>query len=943
MRALVLALACLVSAAAAWRGAGATAVAVAQPDEARPSEGSDSGSTAPDRGGDAPGPGDLVPVIEPPVLWTEWDVVGTFLEPIETVRKMLEPHVVTRRALTDLARTDLATACAALGYQLIELTTDDVAGGGVRALLHLEPIPMIRSVEIDLHQSLSDIVLDDQVRRRLRLGPGTYVPYEAEARRRALRDEADRIEEYLRDEGFFDARAVLSVAPSVPGAVRLRIDVHLGSPYDVGAIGVDTGGGTAVSPEEIRAVFRHRRCVLWKLCLGTRRFTRDRLRQDLEAVVALYKQRGYPAVRVQTDFSPGKSADRRSRTVRFNVFVDQRRQLDVVFEGNDDERFTDAVLRKQLTFDAAGSADDLEANDSATAIAAFYQARGYFETQVSWTRERFDAFDRIVFRVDPGQRRVVRRIEFDGNQAVTDARLRGLIATKIGGSRSVFSDGSFATGAQLDADVERIRKAYEELGYLQTNVTVYAAPTTAGTTSAAMTAAIVAADQAPGDLQVRFQIDEGARTFIGRIEVTYAGVRRSGAAGDQQFERCAAALATAAAGLGAPAPKAERTDLGCRGSLRDVPLTPSRIAPSADQVREALWDLGYPNATVEGAAAADGARTHRVVFDLRVNEGPALVIGTVIIRGNFRTHDGIVLDQLGFTPGAVLTAAKLSQGPAAVRATALFDSVTLELASGEDGTSGPANFVVRVRERYDRRLQVDLEGGWSSQNSFFGKLKFALPNLAGVGLYADLALTGGSRYSAIEGTGRVPRWLVGGVLPVSFDAEVLGFYRQEETVRFGSLVTEGFSFGLSRTWERAQSRRHLGRLITGNLRYDYRQRNRDEEPFRAAGPDADLPPVPVTTRTGSIGLSLRWDQRYDRSGNLNPLSPERGFLIESDASLASPALAGQDLFIKLSASVKRYQPLGARLTLRSELRVDQGIPLGGAVLLPEVERYFGGR
>jgi outer membrane protein assembly factor BamA len=706
MRALVLALACLVSAATAWCGAGATPAARAQPAEPA---GDDAPAAPPTAPPTSPGPGDLVPVIEPPMLWTEWDVVGTFLEPIETVRKMLEPHVITRRALTDLARADLATACASLGYQLIDLTTDDVTGGGVRALLHLEPIPMIRSVEIDLHQSLSDIVLDDQVRRRLRLGPGTYLPYESTARSQALRDEADRVEEYLRDEGFFDARAVLSVAPSVPGAVRLRIDVHLGSPYDVGAIGVDTGGGTAVSPEEIRAVFR-RRCLLWKLCFGAGRFTRDKLRRHLEAVVALYKQRGYPAVRVQTDFNPGKSADRRSRTVRFNVFVDQRRQVDVVFEGNDDERFTDAALRKQLTFDAAGSADDLEATDSATAIAAFYQARGYFETQVSWTRERFDAFDRIVFRVDPGQRRVVRRIEFDGNQAVTDARLRGLIATKIGGSRSVFSDGSFATGAQLDADVERIRKAYEELGYLQTNVTVYAAPTTAGTSSAAMTAAIVAADQAPGDLQVRFQIDEGARTFIGRIEVTYAGVRRSGAAGDQQFERCAAALATAAAGLGAPAPKAERTDLGCRGSLRDVPLTPSRVAPSADLVREALWNVGYPNATVEGAASADGARQHRVVFDLRISEGPALVIGTVIIRGNFRTHDGIVLDQLGFSPGEVLTAAKLSQGPAAVRATALFDSVTLELASGEDGTSGPANFVVRVRERYDRRLQVDLEG-----------------------------------------------------------------------------------------------------------------------------------------------------------------------------------------------------------------------------------------
>jgi outer membrane protein insertion porin family len=53
-------------------------------------------------------------------------------------------------------------------------------------------------------------------------------------------------------------------------------------------------------------------------------------------------------------------------------------------------------------------------------------------------------------------------------------------------------------------------------------------------------------------------------------------------------------------------------------------------------------------------------------------------------------------------------------------------------------------------------------------------------------------------------------------------------------------------------------------------------------------------------------------------------------------------LLGQDTFVKLSATGTRFIPIGKNLVLRGDLRYDEGIPLGGAVLLPEVERFFAG-
>jgi outer membrane protein assembly factor BamA len=58
--------------------------------------------------------------------------------------------------------------------------------------------------------------------------------------------------------------------------------------------------------------------------------------------------------------------------------------------------------------------------------------------------------------------------------------------------------------------------------------------------------------------------------------------------------------------------------------------------------------------------------------------------------------------------------------------------------------------------------------------------------------------------------------------------------------------------------------------------------------------------------------------------------------------VASRWLGGKDDFIKVSALGQYIRQLSKRLQLRLEGRYDQGIPVGGAALLPEVERFFAG-
>ncbi|HLL20626.1 MAG TPA: BamA/TamA family outer membrane protein, partial [Kofleriaceae bacterium] len=115
--------------------------------------------------------------------------------------------------------------------------------------------------------------------------------------------------------------------------------------------------------------------------------------------------------------------------------------------------------------------------------------------------------------------------------------------------------------------------------------------------------------------------------------------------------------------------------------------------------------------------------------------------------------------------------------------------------------------------------------------------------------------------------------------------------------------------------------------------------------------DDDDTQVPVTTITGSVGLSAEWEQRVDRRGTLSPLAPEDGFRLEGQVSYAHPWVLSQDTFLKLQLGASKYFSLSPNLVLRSDLRYDQGFPgfrfwlrTDGErpALLPEVERFFAG-
>jgi outer membrane protein assembly factor BamA len=906
-----------------------------------------------------------------PIPWSEFEIEGQLVDSKETVHTLLEPTLAQYRTSLSLATMpELALITARFGYQLVGHHTVELPNGS-RLILHLAPLPLVRKVYVDMKQSILDKLLEDEVQRRMSIRTGSYLPWEPIRRGCALLDERRRITEFLFDEGYYGAAVQIVPAMDIAEA-SLRVNVDLGDKYTLGKVTIACPSGTerrkgkcvdvttgapyvlALTDAEIRDTFKLKeQCLLGPLvCYGTPRFTRTQFQEDIAELKQKFQTRGYPSVRIITS-DPRLTIDRNRKAVDVVVTIDQRRNIDVDFEGADPDAVTADQLRKQLTFDLAGSADDVEIAASARALTTYLQTRGFFDAHVTWTRERIDTeprpntqdagvhLDRIVFRLSTGERRRVASVRFVGNHAITTTALEDLVATKEAGlGGTIFGTTLAATSTELIIDQDRIKEAYRRIGYPDVHVWPAASPSPFGLGSAALTAALLGTNTGT-DIFVQFTIEEGEPTLVSRVVIV----------GDDgkpvEDGLCAQILGELATLLGERdiAARSDRSE--CAAVVRDLKFRSDDVSATRDQLRDYLYRSGRARSTVQYESRPIGP--HRVAARYTIGRAERLKLGKVVVRGNFRTRQGVIYDILNLDEGDLLTTDRLAEGARRLRNTGLFEAVNIDMPELDceqlerTCSTEVINAIVRVEERYDHRLGIELEGGYSYVNGPFGTIRAIQRNLFGVGISLNLSATLGTRLTELEAEARFPRWLTAGIpiLP-EFTTRLTGLYRVQETERFGVLTTLGAAAEFP--WEKTIARTddHPARVYRVGPSYAFRVRSRNVDAFRAIGADMDETQIAVSTRTGAVGVTGEVEQRVDRNGQLAPLAPEDGFRLEGNISYASPYLLGQDTFVKVSGSASKFIPIGKNLVLRADLRYDHGIPLGGAVMLPDVERFFAG-
>jgi outer membrane protein assembly factor BamA len=540
----------------------------------------------------------------------------------------------------------------AIGYDAV---TEVVPAGDheVRLKIHLRAYDRVRTIFVAGNWPLRQ----DQIVRRISVRPGQSLPLPGPERDARLELEKTRVLDYLHSQGYFDAQVTieLNAAARVPAPVNLVVRINLGSAYPIGPVSVR--GNKAIPSREIADKVRHQDWRwLWTRPMA---FEQSLITDDLRDLTQRYRDLGYAGARITSSTTLDQSA----KKVRLEIEVNEKKHIDVTFEGND--RFSDYALRDKVTIFARGAYDDGEVEASKEALAQYYRERGHMLVRVDARRERLSPeADRITFVIDEGPVLKVRGVAFTGNKVVPSRTLADVVNVKVFPPLGAIGlgEGGYASLRQLSLDVDNLVVYYKTLGFPQPQVRCELAPGQGRFRPLGpITQQQEAEWRSARDLFVRFVIDEGVRVRLAEI----------------RFESMD----------GGPLPRDDAFMRELLLSRVGAPVMNGRIREDTDRLKRFLGDQGYPHASVEPDVKADG---DHAVLTWQLKPGQQVRVGPVFTRGNFVTKENTILLWVPMRTGSVLTTTAAERGERNLALIQLFNNASPVSFPAENATSSAA-------------------------------------------------------------------------------------------------------------------------------------------------------------------------------------------------------------------------------------------------------------
>ncbi|MGM0694714.1 MAG: outer membrane protein assembly factor BamA [Pseudomonadota bacterium] len=224
-------------------------------------------------------------------------------------------------------------------------------------------------------------------------------------------------------QGRYSARIDTAVEEVGEGQVQVNIDIDEGAVAKIRQINIV--GNRDFDDSELRDVFELDDTPGWFFgWFSSDEYSREALSADLERLRSFYLDRGYVNFNIessQVSISPDKSR------IFVTVNIDEGKQYrlgDIRFAG--DLRIPEREARELLEVESGDIFSRSDVTASTEALRSRLGAQGFAFANVDGIPEVAASGDRVdlTFRVEPGRRAYVRRIEFAGNTTTQDEVLR---------------------------------------------------------------------------------------------------------------------------------------------------------------------------------------------------------------------------------------------------------------------------------------------------------------------------------------------------------------------------------------------------------------------------------------------------------------------------------------------------------------------------------------
>jgi outer membrane protein insertion porin family len=746
-----------------------------------------------------------------------------------------------------------------------------------------------------LVRSVGPAVLgDDALRAAARLNPGDPLD-DAE-----LSDAAGRVRAALARRGY-QAAQVAASARGDAGAV-VELSVEAGEPTRVRAVRLEGDAGPAAAA--LTGLATRPGAVL----------DQDQLQEDARALRSALHGAGYRRARVGTPaFREGPAGVE----VVFPVAAGPRIKL--LFQGN--ATLPSALLERQMGLEPDQPLDAPALDAALERLQAGYRARGFAAARLEVAEQPRGKELVVRIQVVEGARYRVAGVRFEGAEGHPAPwlreRLRALLAEEQGKREAPEEDLARQQGASLPSVAARpglppplpAGEFFDEASWDRAADRMVEDERADGFLEAVYLGTRVELDAARRTVDVLVRLRQGPRTWVEAVE----------------FEGNQALSTEELAGLARLAP--------------GDPLVYARVEETRAAVLRRYGARGRAFARVEIKDLLD-VEQHKVRVRYRIDEGPEVHVGRVLVNGNRRTREDLVRRNVRLREGELYDPEAAARSQTALLDLGVFRSVAVRLQD-PDLPQETKDVVVELGERPYATLTQAI--GFSIANGPRAMLEYVRPNLLGRAL--ELSLRGKVNYPTNafglrpDLANARPGDRVEGQLDAGLRTARLDFLPVPATARLNLIgeVVHRPAYDLRRVSAVTGLDAGLTSRATFSLQYELE--------------------VDVIGRTGAVGHLTQVDLerlRFDEGTTTlqavrptfaldyrdNSTHPERGWFASGTAEYSHSLgvggsrvlglLPGSDIhsnLVKLSGTLSGYLPLGGHTVLALSARAGRVYPL----------------
>lgn len=517
-------------------------------------------------------------------------------------------------------------------------------------------------------------------------------------------------------------------------------------------------------------------------------------------------------------------------------------------------------IKGKILLKEEGYFDEAKLRLSLDALKALYLEKGYrlatFDSEV----EPDTVGVKVQIIVNEGKKVKIKNVNFVGNEAISSWKLRWTIQT---GRGDVYDE------SVLDQDLDKLRALYSNEGYLLAEVSPPE----------------VAYDKESKKprLMITITISEGPQFKIGQIKVGETSLIKEGAI----YE-------------------AIESKPGQIASMEKIYLDQNKIYNLYSKE-------GYVFTKITPSFDLD-KENKKVGITFNIREGEKTYIENILIAGNVKTKERVIVRELLIKPGEIFNGEKVRQSRQKLFQLGYFDKVDIDLSQGSQENKK----VLKIEVGERRTGTASLGMGYSSQDGLLGTASISENNLFGRGYKVQANLEFGKKKSLYELSFTNP-YLYNKPISMSLNLYNTKKDRDEYTDerRGGSIF-----FG-----------RPLGVFNRISLGYKYEDTEISDVDEKAAQEIKDLADGPNSTRSLIA--------KFIRDTRDNIISPKSGYKISLSQELAGGKVLGGNIdFYKPSLDTSLYLPTFWKfvLVLHTEIGVVDN-PLSTEPI-PDYEKFY---